>query len=359
MASSSQPNVFAAILAGGSGTRFWPLSRAAKPKQFLQLLGGTPLITQTFRRLRGVCAPSRTIVVCGARHTKSVRAALPTLPPENILVEPVARNTAPAIALATVWALSRNPSAVVVATPADHYVADVPAFRRALWRALPEAAKGFIVTLGIRPTRAETGFGYIRVGRRAGGARKVSAFVEKPDARRAAQYVASGNYLWNAGIFVFSAETMMQEIATHLPSMYQHVRRIRDAWGTPAQATAVVRAFKEMESVSIDYGVGEKSESMRVVACDCGWSDIGSFAALLEVGKLDRLGNLVRGAGALAVDSRGCVILGHTRPLVVVGMDNVVAVDGGDAILVVPVARAQEVRRAVDALSKRGLSKYL
>ncbi len=344
--------VYGVILAGGSGTRFWPLSRTARPKQFLALASRKPLLKEAVDRLQGLAPLSRTLFVCGAAHAGPIRKALKGIPAGNVLVEPAPRNTAPAIALAALEVLRRDPSGRIVVLASDQHIADPKAFRRGIEVALKAALNERIVTLGIPPTRPDTGFGYIRAAPGL-GARAVEAFVEKPDRAKAASYVAEGNYLWNAGIFVFAARTMIAAMATHLP---QVLEPLRAAWPNAAK---VKRAFSKMQPISIDFGVMEKARNVDVVACNCGWSDLGSFEALPGALGTDRAGNLLQGKGAVGLDLEGCVVIARDRPVVVVGMRDVVVVDAGDAVLVIPKNRSQDVRRAVEALRMRGFGSVL
>ncbi len=214
-------DIFPVIMAGGSGTRFWPLSRVAKPKQFLPLTSSRPLITETLLRLKGLAPNKNVRVVCGVIHASQVRKALPALPKSNVVVEPQARNTAPAIALATLHVTRVNPQGIILVLPSDQHVADVPAFQASVHEAIRVARDGSIVTLGITPTRPETGYGYIKLGEAlSGSARKVAAFVEKPNVQTAEQYMRSGEYLWNAGLFVFRADVMVKAFETHMPEVH-------------------------------------------------------------------------------------------------------------------------------------------
>ena len=351
--------LYPVVMAGGSGTRFWPLSRKARPKQFLALATDRPLIVETVKRLEGLATPGRTYVVCGPVHARAVRRLLPRLPAANVLVEPIARNTAPAIGLATLHVQARDPEGVLAVLPSDHHVADVPGFRAVLVRAAEVARSGALVTIGIEPTRPETGYGYIRVGEQLhGGAARVKAFVEKPDAPTAAGYLASGGYLWNGGIFVFTARAMLEAIARHMPELAAVLDRIAPTLGTSRYGAALKKWFPTAKAVSIDYGVMEKAEQIAVVPGAFGWSDVGSFAALPEVRPGDDAGNVVVGEGAVLVDSAGCVVVGSGRPLGLVGLRDMVVVDSGDAVLVVPRDRSQDVRAVVQSLKARGLGKF-
>jgi mannose-1-phosphate guanylyltransferase len=253
-----------------------------------------------------------------------------------------------------------DPEAVMVVLPSDQHVANVPAFQEALEEAARVARTGAIVTLGIRPTRPETGYGYIRFGAQVDGtAVKVDSFVEKPDRPTAEGYLASGDYLWNAGIFVFTAASMLKAFDMFIPEMAAPLLAIRKALGTRREKAVLAKEFAKMPALSIDYGVAEKADNIMVVPCDCGWSDVGSFNALAEVRQLDHDGNVVVGKYAMAIDSAGSVVVGGDRPVAVIGMKDVVVVDAGDAILVVPKDRCQDVRKAVEVLKGRKLQQFL
>lgn len=358
--------IYPVIMAGGSGTRFWPLSRRSRPKQFLALAGDGPLLASTVSRLPPLARPRDTFVVCGPKHAAAARRLVPALPRENFIVEPCARNTAPCVGLAALHVAAKDPRGVMAMLPADHHVARPDAFREALAAAGQLAAAGSIATIGIRPSRPETGYGYLKLGPRlvARGkkrlaAHKVERFVEKPDVVTAARYLADGSYLWNSGIFVFRADVILEEIGRAMPVLGEQLEAIRRALGTPAYARTLKRVFPDCPSISIDYGVMEKSQRIAVVPADFGWSDVGSFAALPDVRPTDHLGNVAEG-DALVIDGRNNVVLaGKARPVAVVGLDDVVVVDAGDAILVCRRDRAQDVRKAVEELGRRGREELL
>lgn len=337
-------------MAGGSGTRFWPLSRVKRPKQFLPLATKQPLIVDTFARLKGLATPKHAFVVCGAAHAPMVKKALPSMPKQNIVVEPEARNTAPAIALATAHVAKLDPNGIVVVMPSDQHVADVPAFQASIREAIAAAQQGHIVTLGIHPSRPETGYGYIQVGAElAGAARRVSRFAEKPDRATAEQYLLTGEYLWNAGLFVFRADVMLEAFKAHMPELSSALDVVRASLGTKKEAAVLKREFKKMPATSIDYGIAERASNIAVVPSRCGWSDVGSFNALPEVRATDANGNVALGPSVL-VDSSGCVVVGEKKLIAVVGMKDVVVIDAGDAMLVLPKDRSQDVRKVVEAL---------
>jgi mannose-1-phosphate guanylyltransferase len=355
--------IYPVVMAGGSGTRFWPLSRQGKPKQFLPLAGDAALVVDTVARLPPLAKLERTYVVCGPTHAPVVRQLLPKLPKENVVVEPTARNTAPCVGLAALHVARKDPKGVIAMLPADHHVSRPAAFRDALAAAAEVAEGGAIATIGVKPTRPETGYGYLKVGPRLATKtaaqpglepRKVARFVEKPDARTAARYLAEGGYLWNAGIFAFRADVILEEIRAAMPDLGALLEKVAAALGTPREKAVLQKLYPQAPSISIDYGVMEKSTRIAVVPGDFGWSDVGSFAALPEVRAADAHGNVVEGE-ALLFDARDSVVLGHERrPVAVIGLEGVVVVDAGDAILVCRRDRAQDVRKVVDELRKRG-----
>jgi mannose-1-phosphate guanylyltransferase len=355
--------IYPVIMAGGSGTRFWPLSRKSRPKQFLALDGEKPLLTATVDRLPPLARIDRTYVVCGPGHARAVRRLVPRLPKANLILEPCARNTAPCVGLAALHVARRDPRGVMAMLPADHHIAQPESFREALAAAGALAQQGAIATIGIRPSRPETGYGYLKVGVRLASpgrgrpthpASKVERFVEKPDVVTAARYLAEGGYLWNSGIFLFRADVILEEIRKAMPVLGEQLEVIAASVGTPGYARTLRRVFPNCPSISIDYGVMEKSQRIAVVPAEFGWSDVGSFAALTEVRETDDLGNVVEGQ-ALVIDGRNNVVIaGRSRPVALVGVEDLVVVDSDDAVLVVSKERAQDVRKAVEELKRRG-----
>lgn len=358
-------SIYTVIMAGGSGTRFWPASRKARPKQLLALGadGETPLLTATAQRVTSLSPPAHTLVVTRADLSAATRDALPALPPENILLEPVGRNTAPCVAWATAVVRRRDPQAVMVVLAADAYIVDQEAFVSALRTAAAAAEAGSIVTLGIRPNRAETGYGYLHLGEDVPGAppgvRRVRAFVEKPDASRAEQYLRDGEHLWNAGIFVFRADVMDAAVRAHLPE----VAAAMDAFDAAARAggeqAAVNARYPSLPNISVDYGVMEKVSEVAVVPVDCGWSDVGSWQASWELGAKDAAGNVVRADAVLFEAQRNVVSAPAGKVVALIGVADLVVVDTPDALLVVPRDRAQDVKKAVDALTAKGRNEVL
>jgi mannose-1-phosphate guanylyltransferase len=354
--------IYPVVMAGGSGTRFWPLSRKSRPKQFLALAGDAPLLAATVARLPPLARPEHTYVVCGPAHAAAAKRMLPRLPRANFIVEPCARNTAPCVGLAALHVAAKDRRGIIAMLPADHHIGRPGDFREALAAAALLAERGAIATIGIKPSRPETGYGYLKVGPRMPvrgkkgklQAHKVERFVEKPDVVTAARYLAGGDHLWNSGIFVFRADVILDEIRKAMPVLGEQLEAIEASLGTPAYARTLKRVFPDCPSISIDYGVMEKSHRIAVVPADFGWSDVGSFAALPDVRPTDHLGNVAEG-DALVIDGRNDVVIATKgRPVAVVGLDDVVVVDAGDAILVCRRDRAQDVRKAVEELGRRG-----
>jgi mannose-1-phosphate guanylyltransferase len=343
------------IMAGGGGTRLWPLSRRRQPKQFLPLLpGDETLLGATVRRSLPLGDIAHTLVVTAASQVADVRRCVPDLPEANIVVEPTGRNTAACIGLAAVEVRRRDPAGVMAVLPSDQYVTDEAAFRAAALAALELAAAGEVVALGLHPTRPETGYGYIECGPPGGAARKVVRFVEKPDRTTAESYVKSGTYLWNAGMFFFPAARILADLQRFLPELATLLDRIA------ADPSRTSELYPSAPKISIDYAVMEKLPgAMWVIPAQLGWSDVGSWAALPEVRPPDPSGNTVLGE-ALPIDSHGNVLISDGKTLIAaVGVQDLVIVATGDAVLVLPKSRAQEVKSVVEALEATRREPYL
>jgi mannose-1-phosphate guanylyltransferase len=355
------PNVHAVILAGGSGTRFWPASRQQMPKQLLPLAGqaDVPLIAATLHRLSPLVPVERVWVSTGASLVTATAATLPSVPTTHLLAEPLARNTAPAIGWAAATIARQDPDALVAVLPADHAIADEDEFRRVLGTALQAAERGWLTTVGIVPTRPETGYGYIEVGDAiAEGVNAAVRFVEKPNRERAEAYVAGGRHLWNAGMFFFQARAMRAAIAEHLPALAAGLDAIDAAARSGNEAAVLAEVFPKLPSISIDHGVMEKAAKIAVVPGDFGWNDVGSWQATWEMSSRDAQGNALP-EGSIAVDANNNLVrdLSATagkKRWALVGVSDLVVVETDDAVLVIPRERAQDVRAVVDALRARG-----
>jgi len=343
---------FAVIMAGGSGTRFWPESRKKNPKQLLNLFGGSkPLITQTLERLDGVVKQDDAIIVTGRIIRDGIRKALPGVPAGNILLEPVARNTAPCIGWAAVHVLKKDPAGVMAVLPADHHIADVGAFKKVVNTAIEAAGSGSIITVGINPSRPDTGYGYLRLGsEKSAGVREVEAFVEKPDASTAQKYLDAGNYAWNSGMFFFKAEKILAEIKTHMPDLHRGLMDIGAVAGTDEEAAVVEKVFPTLPEESIDYGIMEKASGICAVTGEFGWSDVGSWEAAWELAGKDDEGNSIQGE-CIVAGSKGCMLRSSSgKTVALVGLEDVVVVETGDALLVCRRTKSQDVKKVVNEL---------
>jgi mannose-1-phosphate guanylyltransferase len=354
MAANEQ--AYAIIMAGGSGTRFWPLSRSNRPKQFLSLgPDSRSLLRATAERVWELIPPERTFVVTSELLREQVETALPELPTAQVLAEPVGRNTAPCIGWAATHVRRLDPRAVMTVLPADHYIGDTEAYVDTLRQGLEAATHGDYVTIGIRPTRAETGYGYIEVGSELDpGVFRARRFVEKPNRQRAEQFVASGCFLWNSGMFFFTASRILEAIDQHLPGLGEQLRAYDEAAKAGDEEEAVARTYADLPAVSIDHGIMEKVDSVSVVPGSFDWSDLGSWTSAWELSPHDERDNVLP-QGGIGLDASGNYAWAPEGKLVaLVGVNDLVVVDSGDALLVVPRERAQDVREIVAALRERG-----
>jgi len=355
-------SLHAVVLAGGSGTRFWPLSRRSHPKQLLNLTSEGTLLAGTLKRVEAVIEPSQWWLVCGDAHLDGSKQAVPAMPVDQMLAEPCGRNTAPAIGLAAITLAHKDPDAMMVVLPADHHVADSDSFCNALKVAAAAAASGSIITLGITPTRPEVGYGYIEKAETSlaiDGAFEVKRFCEKPNSEQAQAFLEQGNFLWNAGIFVMRCDALLNEIERQLPSLHTALKTIAGVIGTDEYRAVLENEYGQLNGISIDYGVMEGADCVGVVPVECGWSDVGSFGSLDAILQRDSAQNLKAGK-VVALDSTNCVLYATEGHVVgVVGMKDVVVVHSPDATLVIPTERAQEVREILKEMEERKWNEHL
>ena len=352
------------VLSGGSGSRLWPMSRRLLPKQFLPLTSEHSLLQDTLARLQGVegaCAP---IIVSNSEHRFLVAEQLREIGvrPDVQILEPVGRNTAPAVAVAALHVQSRNPDGCLLVLPSDQLIQDVPAFHAAIATALPLAASGSLVTFGIAPRGPVTGYGYIERGEPISGSRgshRVARFVEKPDLDTARRYVASGRFFWNSGMFVFLAKRYLEELDRFRPDIASAARA---AWQAGKSDLDFLRldaaAFEACPSDSVDYAVMERTSASVMVQADMGWSDVGSWASLWETAKKDESGNAVHGDVDLR-DARRCYVRAESRLVSVLGATDLVVVETDDAVLVADKSRSQEVKEVVETLDKKARTEHV
>ncbi|MEA2512798.1 MAG: mannose-phosphate guanylyltransferase [Thermomicrobiales bacterium] len=357
---SEAANFWAVIPAGGSGTRLWPLSRAARPKFLLPLVGSRSLVQQTVDRLALLSSPERTLVVCGPAHAPAIARQLPQLPGSNIVIEPAPKGSGPAIGLASAIVAKHDPDAIMGSFAADHHVLDETAFVQAVTVAIEAARSGWLVTIGLTPTRPETGYGYIErtdeeiFVSSAGTAYRSARFVEKPKLETATEYIASGKFLWNASMFIWRAGTFVAEMARLQPGLHAGIARIIDAWGTTEHERVMSEVWPTLPESTIDQGIMERTERVAVVPSEMGWSDIGDWHGLGELMEHDVTGNSIR-ADLIAIAATRCAVWSETeRVVAVVGLEDVVVVDTPDALLVTHRAKAQDVRRVVESLKAQG-----
>lgn len=355
---------YVVIMAGGIGSRFWPLSKSSHPKQFLDILGtGKSLITQTFERFNKIVPAERIFVVTNQRYEGLVREHLPLLPPENILGEPSAKNTAPCIAYATHKIKKLNPKANCVVAPSDHLILNEQQFLADIEKALSFSASGeALVSLGIKPTRPDTGYGYIQFleGEAAEGVHKVKTFTEKPDIELAQKFLESGEFLWNAGIFIWSVGSIADAFDKYLPELNQNFDTIEAELNTPAESDAVNRIYPLCNSISIDYGILEKADNVFVIPCDFGWSDLGTWSSLYEVHDKDDNDNAINADITELYDTKNCMIDVPKGKLIVInGLEDKIVVDTEKVLLICDKSREQEVKQIVTNLKLKQGDKYL
>ncbi|MBI4605470.1 MAG: mannose-1-phosphate guanylyltransferase [Planctomycetes bacterium] len=357
------PSLHAVIMAGGAGTRFWPMSRRHLPKQFLPLAGGKSLLKETFERLEPLVGVSRLWVVAADGHLGRVRAELPDVPPGNLLGEPAARSTAPCIGLAAQQILGRDPEAALLVCPSDHVVRPPEAFRRTALAGLEvlESLQGsdepWTVTFGIVPRYPATGFGYIERGDAipgSGQAFRVIRFREKPPLEAAREYLASGRFYWSSGIFLWRARDVLRLIEKHMPDLARGLHGIREAARASSLEAALKEGFPSLRSVSIDHGVLERARHIAVLAADFEWDDVGSWRAVERYGAKDGAGNSVLGRH-VGLDTHGCVVVGGRRLIATIGVENLVVVETDDAVLVCSRDETERVKDIVDRLRSDGL----
>jgi len=362
------PDVYAVIMAGGGGTRFWPWSRERRPKQVLPILSPRTMIRETVDRIQPLIPPEKILIVTSRSQARQLHCQVPRLPTENLLLEPEGKNTAPCLGLAAVHVQKMNPEAVLIVLPADHSIRAPEKFLRTLQRAAEFASREkYLITLGIPPTGPETGYGYIQKGPLLGRVRetevfRAKAFREKPTLQKAKAYLRRGDYLWNSGMFIWRVGVFLEALEKCLPEIHRNMQELKISMGKRREQKVLEKVYSRCPSISVDHGVMEKAPNVALIEARFGWSDVGSWAALWNLWPRDPGGNVCIQGGEskiFTLDSSGWVVRGEKGLIAVLGLKDTVVVEAGDAILVCPRDRAQGVRRVLQELEQRGWRKYL
>ena len=349
---------YAVIMAGGAGTRLWPISRERLPKTALALYSNQSMFQITVERLAPLFSPQQIIVVAGAEHAAVLAEQVPEIPAENYILEPEGRGTAPAIALAAIHLITRDPQASMAVLTADHFIGKPKIFRQALAAALTVAQSDYLVTLGITPNSPSTEYGYIEQGEHFMNidgfeVLKAKRFVEKPDLNTAQAMLEAGNYCWNSGMFIWKVSTILKAFETFMPELYQQVLALRQTIGTKAYIDTLAQVWPGIKKQTIDYGIMEKAEHVAVLPVDIQWADVGNWASLRQLLPQDEHGNAIRGE-AMLLDCQNNLVFADKRLIAAIGLEDLVVVDTPDALLICHKDRVQEVRQVVERLKDNG-----
>ena len=362
----NQPNIYAVIMAGGVGSRFWPQSRERSPKQVLEIVGSGSLISNTIVRIQPLIPSENVLVVTNKLQKDIIRAQVPSVPSQNVLTEPVGRNTAPCIGLAAKWISRNDPNAVMIILPADHIIRDTEEFLRVLRRAAYVAQESeALVTIGIKPTHPETGYGYIQFEDSsemnlysAEGIYRVKTFAEKPNLETAEKFLKSGDFLWNSGMFIWKANVILREIEKHIPELGEQLTKLEHAIGTETYQSTLDRVYGVIRGISIDYGVMEKASTVFVAKGDFGWSDVGSWDEVVRLTPVDGEGNALRGTVIIKDSHRNYIDAGN-KAVSTIGIDDTIVVITDDAVLICKKGRSQDVKEVVDYLRRKQINGLL
>ena len=380
-------NLIAVIMAGGRGERFWPKSQCSLPKQLLPIAGARTMLQETVDRVRPLVTEKNIYIATGESLLKKVKSQLPSLPEKNIISEPVGRNTAACIGLAAIKVKREHPRSTMVVLAADHLIREGEQFLEIIKIGAETAGKtGNLVTLGIKPTRPETGYGYIKIRSQNSEFRsqnsefrsqkseirsqksevrsqkievcKVERFVEKPDEKKAKEFLSSGNYYWNSGMFIWTTKSILKAIEEHMPELFKGLETIKDSLGTPREGEVARQVFQGLESISIDYGVMEKAGNVVLIKADIPWDDVGSWLAMERIHPQDDKGNVVLGKFS-GIDSHNCIIISDEHLVATLGVSDLIVVTTPDATLICSKDRAQDVKKIVKKLADKKLEEYL
>jgi len=354
---------YAVIIAGGSGTRLWPLSRRSRSKQSLKLVGDRTMFQHAVDRLAPLFKPEQILIVTRQDQSAVLASQVPELPTSNFINEPVGRGTAPAIGLAAIHLQQKDPQAVMAVLTADHYITDAGRLRQALEASIPLARGGYLITLGIKPTSPSTAFGYIEQDPCGGTVQdmkffRVIRFTEKPPMEVAKSMITSGMYSWNSGMFIWRVDRILEEFKLQMPELYGHLLEVKNILGKPNAQEAFSRIWGQVAEQTIDYGVMEHAKDVLVIPIDVGWTDVGNWSSVSELFPQDQNGNIFIGPYE-EIDTRNTFIFGGKRLVATIGVDNIVIVDSEDALLVCAKDREQEVRQIVQQLKTKGENQWL
>ncbi|RKY79184.1 mannose-1-phosphate guanylyltransferase [candidate division KSB1 bacterium] len=356
--------MYGVIIAGGSGTRFWPRSRQKMSKQFLTIFGKKPLISQTIERIEQIIPHEHMYVISVENQREQLLEVCKKIPAENLIFEPVGKNTAPCIGLVAQIIYNKNPDGVMVVSPADHLVVNVDKFRRVIKKSI-EIARDYngLVTLGIKPDTPATGYGYIQIDKPLEIKGKIKAFnvktfAEKPNLETAKRFLKSGDFFWNSGVFIFRAETILNAFEEFLPEVYQGLQEIGKYLGTSKYPDVLKKVYKQIRSISIDYGIMEKASNVYLVESDFGWSDLGSWEQVYRLSPKDSSGN-VKSGDVLLLDTKDSYVYSSEGITALLGVDNLIVVRSGDSVLVAKRERSEDVKKLVDIMKQKRFKKYV
>ena len=351
--------VYTVIMAGGRGTRFWPRSRTRRPKQLLDIIGPKTILEQTIDRVLPLTDWDHILVVTEISQAEAIRKLLPDLRDRHLLVEPLGKNTAPCIGLAAMILSKWEPQASMAVLPADHYISRPEEFLKTLTAALQVSREGdYLITLGIKPTAPETGYGYLEQGEKirelqGREVRQVKAFHEKPNREKALAMLKAGTFFWNSGMFIWSVASVLKKMAQFTPDLYRELADLEKAFNRPVWDRALRAAYERMENISIDYALMERADNVVMLEGDFGWNDVGSWEAVYQLEEKDAQENYFKGK-VYTIDSRGCLVHSPDKIVALVGVQDLVVVHTADAILICPRERSQEVKKIVELLEKEG-----
>lgn len=353
---------FAVIMAGGGGTRFWPLSRQNAPKQILNIIGNDVMINETIKRYEGVISIDKSFIVTNKSQKKLLEEiVIPEIPRVNILSEPVGRNTAPCILYAAMRIYEKYGDGIMCVFPSDHYITDIDGFQRVLKNAIAVSENNdMLSTIGIKPTFPSIEYGYIKRGTKVLKLNTylVSRFVEKPNISMARRFIKSGDYYWNSGMFIWKVSVIINAFKRFLPRLYQKLQRLEGIFGTSQEEKMLKEIYSQLDNISVDYGILERTDEILVIPGDFGWNDVGSWDVLSNIFPIDECGNVIK-ANHLGIDTKGCIVYGVGKLIATIGLENTIIVNTDDALMICPKEKAKDVKKVVELLKEMGKTELI